>query len=75
MITADEARKQSTEVLKNNELSEIEMQINSAIQRGHFSITVSRMSDATKSALAELGYAVDHYDGDYQSDETWDICW
>ena len=75
MITAKEAREQSVEVLKSNELSEIEKQITSAIQQGYFSVTVYRMSDATKSALKELGYTVDHYMGDYQSEENWDICW
>ena len=75
MITAEEARKQSIEVLKSNELSEIEKQINSAIQHGYFSITVSHLSDATKNELEKLGYKIDWYKGDYQLEDSWDICW
>ena len=75
MITAEEARKQSIEVLKSTELGEIEEQINSAIQRGYFSITVSHLSDATKQVLVELGYKIDWYKGDHQLDDCWEICW
>ena len=75
MITAEEARKQAIEILKNRQIEEISKQIEAAINRGKFSITVNYVSEATKKELEDLGYSVDFYAGTYQEESSWDICW
>ena len=75
MITAEEARKQAIEILKNRQIEEIGKQIEAAINRGEFSITVDYVSEATKKELEDLGYSVDFYEGTYQKESSWDICW
>ena len=75
MITAEEARKQTTEKVKSNQLEEIERKIKAAINYGDFSITVDYLYPVTQAALEELGYEVRHYECSYQTDKKWEIFW
>ena len=75
MITAQEARERTNELIKNYQLEDIEKKILKAIEDRYVCITVNSLSEETKEELESLGYVVKHYSGDYMTDESWDISW
>lgn len=76
MITAQEARNQSDEVLKEKQLKEIEGKILKTIKRGGTSVAIDYLSDCTQIALTNLGYKVKFHPGiDCRDSDYWTISW
>lgn len=71
MISAAEANKKTTEVIKQGatvELQEISKEINIAISKGLYQINRTKLSPTSQKALAEMGYKVEsgnHYNNYY----------
>ena len=75
MITAQEARERTNQLIKDSQLEDIEKKILKAIEGKCVCINVDSLSDETKRELENLGYKVKHYSGDYRTGESWDISW
>lgn len=76
MITAQEAKNQTDEVLKEKQLKEIEGKILKSIKRGDASVAVDRLSDCTRRALESLGYKVTFHPGlDCRDSDYWTVSW
>lgn len=77
LITAQEARNQSDEILKEKQLKEVEGKILKSIKRGGTSVTIDYLSDCTRIALENLGYKVKLHPGmDYCRDsDYWTVSW
>lgn len=78
MITAQEAKNQTDEVLKEKQLKEIEGKILKSIKRGDASVAVDRLSDCTRMALESLGYKVKFHRSpglDCRDSDYWTVSW
>lgn len=76
MITAEEAKKQTDEVLKDRQLKEIEGKICKSIKSGDTSASIDYLSDCTRMALENLEYKVKYHPGmDCRDSDYWTISW
>lgn len=76
MITAQEAKNQTDEILKENQLKEIEGKIRKSIKNGGTSVSIGYLSDCTQIALMNLGYKVKFHPGmDCRDSDYWTISW
>lgn len=76
MISAAEASKKTTEVIKQGatvELQEISKEINIAISKGLYQINRTKLSPTSQKALAEMGYKVES--GNYYNNHYYFIKW
>ena len=66
-MEAEEARKISTEVLKDkNDLTNVFSAIKSSSKKGHFHIEVNYLNNVQKIELRELGYKVEYLQIDFR---------
>ena len=75
MITSQEARERTNQLIKDSQLEDIEKKILKAINGKRTFINVDSLSDETKREQESLGYKVEHYSGDYRTAESWNISW
>lgn len=78
MITAEEAKKQTDEILKDRQLKEIEGKICKSIKNGDTYVDIDYLSDCTRMALENLGYKVKLHRSsgiDCRDSDYWTISW
>lgn len=76
MITAEEAKKQTDEVLKAKQLNVIEGKIHKSIKNGGTSVSIDYLSDCTRMALENLGFKVKfHPSIDCRDSDYWTVSW
>lgn len=76
LITAQEAKNQTDEILKEKQLKEVEGKILKSIKRGDTSVAVDHLSDCTRMALESLGYKVKLHPGmDCRDSDYWTVSW
>ena len=76
MITAEEARNQTDEVLKSQQFREIEGKIRKSIKNGDTSVSIDYLSDCTQIALTNMGYKVKFHPGmDCRDSDYWTVSW
>ena len=79
MITANEAYAATTKVLEDKyvqEISKVEDYIKAAINDGHYSCELNKLSDKLTNELIDAGYKVEHfYDTSYYNDEYFVVSW